>query len=429
MILQTIKYKDLENWSVKSLIRKGIKYNPNYPLVKLGDILIRNKTQIEIQDDIEYKRVTIKLYNGGIYLRDKKLGKDIGTKKQFLIKKGQFLLSKIDARNGAFGIVPDELDGAIITGNFWTYDVDYSKVNPLYLTLITTTKQFVELCNNASSGTTRRHYLQEDIFLNTKIPLPDVNIQKQLIEKYQKIKKRLDELKKEYPKLLEQFEKEIFIVEKQERKSLLKKIRYKDLESWSVTILIDDDISSKYPLKPFKEVLSKANVEKINIEDNKKYKILGVRSYGKGVYINREVFGKDLKMKKYQVAKRNHLYWCKVDTKNGAFGIITEEFENSIASSNMTFAKINYSKIDLYYLQLLFQLKKFNQYMDSKVTGTTNRKYIKFDELLHNIKVPLPDINTQKQLIVLLKNNLEEQKRLEKELEVALKEFENEIFS
>jgi len=189
-LLRRVRYKDLESWSVKSILGEGINYNPIYPLVKLEEILTRDKTQIEIQDNTEYKRVTIKLHNGGIFLRDKKFGKEIGTKKQFVIKKGQFLLSKIDARNGAFGIVPDELDGAIITGNFWTYNVDYSKIEPLYLTLITTTKQFVTLCNSASSGTTGRHYLQEDIFLNTKIPLPDTNTQKRLV---QSLKTNLEE--------------------------------------------------------------------------------------------------------------------------------------------------------------------------------------------------------------------------------------------
>ena len=210
MIFKKIKYKDLENWSVKSILGEGVKYNEKYSLVKLGDILKRNKTQIEIQDNEEYKRVTIKLYNGGIFLRDKKLGKEIGTKKQFVIKKRQFLLSKIDARNGAFGIVPNELDGAIITGNFWTYDVDYSKVNPLYLTLITTTKQFIELCNSASSGTTGRHYLQEDIFLNMKIPLPDINTQKTLVEGLENNLKKRKELEIKLKEALKEFENEIF---------------------------------------------------------------------------------------------------------------------------------------------------------------------------------------------------------------------------
>jgi len=426
MILKKISYKDLENWSVKSILGEGIKYNKKYFLIKLGDILKRNKTQIDIQDEIEYKRVTIKLNNGGIFLRDKKLGKEIGTKKQFVIKKGQFLLSKIDARNGAFGIVPDELEGAIITADFLAFDFN-EKIYPNFLNFIVSTRSFYKLVETQSKGTTGRKRIKENEFLDIKIPLPNINTQKKLVEKYQKIKEELEKLELEYPKLLEKFEKELFIVE-ENKKSLIQKISYKDLYSWSVGVLIDSFLKSNFKLIPFKEVLSKANIEKIDIKDNEKYKILGVRSYGKGVYINREVFGKNLKMKKYQVAKSNHLYWCKVDTKNGAFGIVTKEFEGAIASSNMTFAEIDISKIDLTFLQLLFQLKKFNQYMDEKVTGTTNRKYIKFNELLNNIKIPLPDINTQKKLVEGLENNLKKRKELEIKLKEALKEFEDEIF-
>ena len=210
MILQKVKYKDLENWSVKSLIGERIKYNQKYPLVKLGDILKRNKTQIEIEDDVEYKRVTIKLYNGGIYLRDKKFGKDIGTKKQFLIKKGQFLLSKIDARNGAFGIVPDELDGAIVTADFLAFDFN-NKVYPEYLNFLTAIKSFNKLIEIQSKGTTGRKRIKENEFLNIKIPLPDdINTQEKLVEP---LKNNLEEqkiLEEELQSALKEFENEIF---------------------------------------------------------------------------------------------------------------------------------------------------------------------------------------------------------------------------
>ena len=155
-----------------------IQFNEKYPLVRIGDFLTRNKTAIVIQNDKEYKRATIKIRNGGIFLRDIQTGDKIGTKKQFLLTKGQFLLSKIDARNGAFGVVPDELDGGIITGNFWTFDVDYNQINPHYLALLTTTSSFIEFCAQASNGTTNRHYLQESLFLNIKIPLPPLDKQK-----------------------------------------------------------------------------------------------------------------------------------------------------------------------------------------------------------------------------------------------------------
>lgn len=173
-MLDFVGFDALVNWSVQYLGDSAIKFNRKYPLMRIGDFLKRNKTGIEIKDDEVYKRATIRVRNGGIYLRDTQDGRHIGTKKQFLIKAGQFLLSKIDARNGAFGVVPDELDGGIITGNFWTFDVDYSMINPHYLTLLTTTKQFIDFCEQASNGTTNRHYLQEPLFLNIKVPVPSI---------------------------------------------------------------------------------------------------------------------------------------------------------------------------------------------------------------------------------------------------------------
>ena len=183
-MLDFVGFNALVNWSVQYLGDSAIKFSRKYPLMRIGDFLTRNKTGIEIQDNETYKRATIRVCNGGIYLRDTQDGRHIGTKKQFLIKAGQFLLSKIDARNGAFGVVPDELDGGIITGNFWTFDVDYAIINPHYLTLLTTTKQFIDFCEQASNGTTNRHYLQEPLFLNIKVPVPSLEEQKELVNAY-----------------------------------------------------------------------------------------------------------------------------------------------------------------------------------------------------------------------------------------------------
>lgn len=185
--LDFVKFPQLYNWSVQYLNDSKIRFTTKYPLVQIKEFLTRNKTAIEIQDDVYYKRATIKVRNGGIFLRDTVIGSKIGTKNQFVISKGQFLLSKIDARNGAFGVVPDVLDGGVITGNFWTFDVDYSKVNPHYLALLTTTKEFIEFCEQASNGTTNRHYLQEPLFLDIKVPLPSLAEQNKLVEEYNNI--------------------------------------------------------------------------------------------------------------------------------------------------------------------------------------------------------------------------------------------------
>ena len=178
--LFSFDYKEvLENKHL--LLTQGqyqIKEENNIQKIQLNDLLDRNKTSIDIQDNEIYKRVTIKLYGKGIEKRDTEVGQNIGTKKQFLIKEGQLLLSKIDARNGAFGIVPKELDGAIITGNFWAFDIkDNLQISKDYLKSYLTSLKFSKLCEISSTGTTNRSYLNEDLFLEQYIPIPSKKVQ------------------------------------------------------------------------------------------------------------------------------------------------------------------------------------------------------------------------------------------------------------
>ena len=177
-------YKDIPNWSVQYVVEEKLGFTKKYPMAKIGSFLSRSKELVTLQDDIVYKRVSVSTIGKGIAVRDTKLGKDIRTKKQYLVKKGQFLLSKIDARNGAFGVVPEEADGAIITGNFWAFDVDYNLLNPQYLVLVTQTKQFVGFAEKCSNGTTNRHYLQEVAFLQQSIPLPSLEEQERILADY-----------------------------------------------------------------------------------------------------------------------------------------------------------------------------------------------------------------------------------------------------
>ena len=89
-----------------------------YPRVRLGEVLRRVKDEVSLDDSVTYKQVTVRLWNRGVVLRGEQLGSDIKTKRQFRVRKGQLVLSRIDVRNGAIGLVPAALDGAIISTDF-----------------------------------------------------------------------------------------------------------------------------------------------------------------------------------------------------------------------------------------------------------------------------------------------------------------------
>jgi type I restriction enzyme S subunit len=154
----------------------------------IGDFLKRIKRPIKLVDDQDYKLVTIKMNHNGVVLRELKKGAMIKSN-MYQVKKGDFILSGIDARNGAFGIVPTELDGAIVTNDFWYFEIDESIISKRLFLELTATTWFDEICKRGSDGTTQRIRLQKDKFFNQIVLLPEGNEQEELLEKILSFKK------------------------------------------------------------------------------------------------------------------------------------------------------------------------------------------------------------------------------------------------
>jgi len=141
--------------------------------VRIGEFLHRHKEAVKIQPNTEYSLVTVKLHHNGVVIRGKKKGALLGSN-MYSVKKGQFILSGIDARNGAFGIVPEELDGAIITNDFWCFDVDEAKVKRDFFYWLSSTSLFLDACQKASKGETQRIRLQRELFENIEFHFPPI---------------------------------------------------------------------------------------------------------------------------------------------------------------------------------------------------------------------------------------------------------------
>ena len=182
-VLSSVLFSQTIDWNIKHFFN-STSIKSSFEMKRIGKAITRRKDQMLVEDDKKYKRITIKTNCGGVVVRDEVLGKEIKTKNQYYVKAGQLAVSKIDARNGAFGIVPPEADGAIITGNFWVYDVKPDVASIEYLILLLSSNVFVQVWQDCSNGSGNRLYLQEPKFLNYKIPLPEIFIQEQLVKKY-----------------------------------------------------------------------------------------------------------------------------------------------------------------------------------------------------------------------------------------------------
>jgi len=260
---QTVALRNLTNWSVRYLLDVSFDYKEDYDVFPIGDFLERSRNRITIQDEIEYKRITVRANNNGVVLRDIEIGKNIGTKRQYEASKGQFILSKIDARNGAIGLIPSELDDAVVTNDFPTFNIDTQKILPQFLVLITTTKHFLKFAQNHSSGTTNRRRIDLDLFLDVKIPLPSIKEQKRIVANYNikiQFAEKQEAQAQELEENIERYLSEELGVKKTDEQEIrgLNFVAFRKTSRWDTKYFFREksNLKSKFPLVNYGEIFA-----------------------------------------------------------------------------------------------------------------------------------------------------------------------------
>lgn len=165
----------------------------DWPTARLGEVLRSSSEWVPIDPGSMYREVTVRLWGRGVVQRGVVLGSQIATKTRLRVRAGQFILSRIDARNGAIGVVPEELDGAVVSGDFPAFDVNHDRVSADFLGWLCRTRAFVDTCRAASEGTTNRVRIKEDRFLASEIPLPPMAEQRRIVGRIQQLELKVAE--------------------------------------------------------------------------------------------------------------------------------------------------------------------------------------------------------------------------------------------
>ncbi len=442
--LNLVHRRDLFNWSVAYHLGIGHSYSDKYPLVALGVFLYRSRNIIDVKDDIVYKRVSISTIGKGVSVRDERQGKKIGTKKQYRINSGQFLVSKIDARNGAFGVVPLEAENAIITGNFWAYDVDYNLIDPHYLALITRTQEFTSFCEKASNGTTNRHYLQESLFLSQKIPLPSLEEQNKIIATYNATiaqAKQYSTQAKDIDKQIEKYLQEILglgIQLKTKSKTSYSFLRlYKFSETrnrWDLN-KVRNSYKGNYEFVCLSDVASKMSTGTTPPTRNKEY-FNGDIDFYTPADIGRNMYLGDAERYISQIAIRDNkarcfykgdLLFVGIGSTVGKVGLVNKE----LVSSNQQITGITFNTQKILPEYAFIYMHYFKENTTANQSKTTLP--IVNQEKIAKIPLPLPPINVQNEIVEHITAWRKKQKDLQQKSltlrQQATQQFEQIIFA
>jgi restriction endonuclease S subunit len=104
-------------------------------------------------------------------------------KQQKIVKEDQFIVAEIDAKLGAFGVIPKELAGAIVSSHYFLFDLDKSRVNPEYFDYVIRYGSYEKLIQPFVKGTTNYASIRPKDILKLRLPLPDPDIQEIIAER------------------------------------------------------------------------------------------------------------------------------------------------------------------------------------------------------------------------------------------------------
>ncbi len=176
------------------------------PAVRLGEVLRHRKEFVAIDDIQTYKRPRVRLHAQGVVLRDEVRGAEIKTKKQQVCRAGEFLVAEIDAKVGGFGIVPPELDGAIVSSHYFLFVVNEDGLDQRFLDWFARTPAFREQVE--AQGSTNYAAIRPRDVLQYQVPLPPLPEQRRIVARIEEVAEKVAEAKRlrlqatEYARLL-----------------------------------------------------------------------------------------------------------------------------------------------------------------------------------------------------------------------------------
>ena len=113
------------------------------------------------------------------------------TKKQQAARAGELLVAEIDAKVGGFGIIPPELDGAIVSSHYYLYAIDEEKCLRGWLNAFIRAGGLEEQVK--ARGTTNYAAIRPECILDFEIPLPPLPEQRRIVARIEELAAKIEE--------------------------------------------------------------------------------------------------------------------------------------------------------------------------------------------------------------------------------------------
>ncbi len=339
-----------------------------WPRVRLGEVLTHRKEFITIDDLATYKRARVQLHAQGIVLRDEVEGGLVKTKKQQVCRAGEFLVAEIDAKVGGFGIVPEALDGAIVSSHYFLFGIDTTRLDRRFLDWYTRTRNFRDQVE--AQGSTNYAAIRPADVLGYEIPLPTLAEQQRIVARIEALAGRIREAQR------------------------LRQDVLQECEALCRAILISDTSAQ---LTPMGELVS-LRLPDVSVHPDETYQFAGVYSFGRGVFRAQAKGGTEFAYPKLSTLKAGNFTYPKLMAWEGALGVVPPECDGCVVSTEFPVFEVNTERVLPEVLDVHFRNPRIWPELAGVSTGTNVRRRRLNPQDFLRYKMPLPSRQTQLRL-------------------------------
>lgn len=350
----------------------------SWPLVSLSEVLMEVLDPVPVNPAEKYPNLGLYSYARGAFGKPAIDGAQTSAKTLYRVKGGQFIYSRLFAFEGAYAVVPDEMDGYFVSNEYPTFEHDRERVNIRYLRwLLSTPSVWREIAVGSKGLGGRRQRVHPSQVLSLKAAFPP-------LQEQQRIAGRLDRAAEAVTR-----RSEAIAVAEAEMKQLLAKAFARCIQG--------------APRRPMAEVAPLVR-RPIEIDAAKEYTEIGVRSYYKGVFHRRTMLGSEFSWQKLSKINEGDLVFSNLMAWEQAIAIAAPEDDGTVGNHRMLTCEVNPELALPGFLFAYFQTAEGFADVVGHSPGTIARNKTLSSRRLPTVEVPVPALETQRGFEVLQVN-------------------------
>ncbi len=340
-----------------------------WPKVALGDVCTPAERFVTPTAGTTYRQLGVRLWGEGAYERETIDGADTKYFKFNRIEANDLVVNKIWARNGSVAVATDELAGTHVSGEFPTFALNRDRTDPRWMRLITKWRGFWNLCEEKAQGTSGKNRIKPSQFLAIQIPLPPLPEQQAIVrridmlaDKARQVNEHLDAIERDAARLLA--------------------VRFRDA-------------IANAPMRPMAEV-APAIRRPVTIDIDKRYREVGARSFGKGLFVKPDFDGADATWQKPVWINAGDVVLSNIKAWEGAIAVASPQHDGCIASHRYITCVPDPSILAAGFLTYFLLSPEGLEQIGFASPGTADRNRTLSLTNLGKIEVPVPPIATQR---------------------------------